>query len=147
MHLVSGSQCKHQDSSSLTIQSKTCPPLFHTTADVPSRHAYELPSAFHLNCSVPIKQKPSNLHHNLRDNVMHIFHADMLNHYMMITQHHLIHFYIVVWVSKVGWTTRASQAFSTAPTLFEPCPNSPHTHASFENECLLVLHFLHTESG
>jgi hypothetical protein len=54
----------------LTIQSKTRPPLFHTTADVPSRHPYELPSAFHLNFSVPIQQKPSNLHHNLCDNVI-----------------------------------------------------------------------------
>lgn len=87
---------------------------------------------------------------------MHMFHADMLNHYIMITQHHLIHFYIVVWVSNVGWMTRFSQVLSAAPTLFELvhqwntaiCCEQPLSYTCFIWEWMsTVLQFLYTESG
>jgi len=60
MCTVSGSQCKHQDLYPSTIWSKNCLPLFHTTADVPSKHQIELPSVRCLNCSAPKLQKLFN---------------------------------------------------------------------------------------
>ena len=71
---------------------------------------------------------------------MHIFRADMLNHYMVITQHHLIHFYIVVWVSNVGWTTRSSQVLIAAPTLLEL--HAPVKHR-YKLQTVIVTHMLH----
>jgi hypothetical protein len=72
---------------------------------------------------------------------------------MTITQHHLIHSGMWIWVSSIGWTTGACQIQSAAPTLFEPLvpvkhcctlPTAITIHVSFVNECPLVLPF-HTQ--
>ena len=105
------------------------------------------------------------VHQNLHGDVMHTFYADvrvctdMIKHGMMITLHHLMSFgvcvCVCVWVCNVGWMTRACQILGAALTVFDllhqsntaVCCSHCRTHASFENECPLVLQLAPTETG
>ena len=145
MRLVSGSQCRHQDSSPLTIKSKNSSPSFPYCSRCSKQTPTQVAFCFSFKLFSTHKAENLPIRQNLRDNVMHLLHAETLNHYMTITQHHLIPFYIVVWVSNVGWTTRASQVLSAAPTLFEPCAPVKHCYIPYPTAFPywngMVLHF------
>ena len=155
MCTVSGSQCKHQDLYPSTIWSKNCLPLFHTTADVPSKHQIELPSVRCLNCSAPKLQK---LFNSPERAWWCDAHSKLMPRHSMICpsiiqQQHCTIWSTVACVSGsaewggVGWMIRMCQVFSAAPTIFEHTVNHYHwTHASVKNEHPLVLDLLHTET-
>jgi hypothetical protein len=137
--LVSGSQREHHDSSPLTIKPKNTSPSFLYCSRCSKQTPLQVVFCFTFKLFSKLYSRNLPTCQNLHDNVMHIFHADMQNHYMIITHHHLIHFYMCVWVSKVGLTTRTYQVLSAAPTLFEPC-------ATVKHHCLLLtvdIHLLH----
>lgn len=91
---------------------------------------------------------------------MHMFHTDArvftdIMKHCTITLHHLMYFGVCVWVwIWGGWQECARSSVLLLPSLnllhqsnsAVHCSNC-RTHASFENECPLVLQIAHTETG
>jgi hypothetical protein len=145
MCLVPVSYCKHQDSFPLTLD-----PVLHIKADVPSMYPCKLPS---VHC-LPLLQVFSDT-----PKLACKWDADAMvftvlpKCYTIITLHHLFHIGMCVWFCNVGWMmgmpgprccSYPLQTSWTSQTLLYAADSCHHTHASFKDECPLVLHLPHT---
>jgi hypothetical protein len=135
MCLVSGSECKHQNSSPTTIQPKNSSP----SLSYRSRCSKKLLTwvAFCSKIQLFSTHTAETFQQILCDDAIHMFHTYMLKHNMTITLHHLIHFGTCVWVRNVQWETGACHTLSVPPNLSECL--APVEHCCMLNTVIAVL--------